>query len=154
MEYALFRSQALRANDCWSADFVSDKLADGRSFRILTVIDQFTRECVWLEADRSMSGPKVVAALTRAINKRRAAPGSYGRGILLILSAALFPNATEPNSPLLCLAKPRLARSLFSNAVSQQPYRTPPLPVQLVAGIIELAEPCNSKPACLNPSKV
>jgi hypothetical protein len=29
-------------------DFVSDKLADGRSFRILTVVDQFTRECVEL----------------------------------------------------------------------------------------------------------
>jgi len=27
-------------------DFMSDKLADGRSDRILTVIDQFTRECV------------------------------------------------------------------------------------------------------------
>jgi len=27
-------------------DFMSDKLADGRSYRILTVIDQFTRECV------------------------------------------------------------------------------------------------------------
>ena len=68
--------QALRANACWSADFVSDKLADGRSLRILTVIDQFTRECVWLEADRSMNGPKVVAALTRAIEERGAAPGS------------------------------------------------------------------------------
>jgi putative transposase len=57
-------------NQCWSADFVSDRLADGRAIRILTVIDQFTRECVWLEADRSMNGPKVVAALTKAIRKR------------------------------------------------------------------------------------
>jgi len=32
----------------WSIDFVSDKFGDGRSFRILTVIDQFTRECVVL----------------------------------------------------------------------------------------------------------
>ena len=36
-------------NQCWSVDFVSDKLTDGRSYRILTVIDQFTRECVVLE---------------------------------------------------------------------------------------------------------
>jgi putative transposase len=70
------QGQAMRPNDCWSADFVSDKLSDGRSFRILTVIDQFTRECVWLEADRSMNGPKVVAALTRAIAERGAAPRS------------------------------------------------------------------------------
>ena len=70
------QSQAVRPNQCWSADFVSDKLADGRSIRILTVIDQFTRECVWLEADRSMNGPKVVAALNRAIAERGAAPES------------------------------------------------------------------------------
>jgi len=47
-------------------DFVSDKLGDGRSFRILTVVDQFTRECVGLEADRSMTGMKVAQALDRA----------------------------------------------------------------------------------------
>jgi putative transposase len=70
------QSQAVRPNQCWSADFVSDKLADGRSIRILTVIDQFTRECVWLEADRAMNGPKVVAALNGAIAERRAVPDS------------------------------------------------------------------------------
>jgi putative transposase len=68
--------QAVQPNDCWSADFVSDKLTDGRAFRILTVIDQFTRECVWLETDRSMNGPKVVTALTQAIAERGAAPRS------------------------------------------------------------------------------
>ncbi len=56
-------------NQCWSADFVSDKLTDGRSYRILTVIDQFTRECVALEADRSLHGRNVVAALTGAITE-------------------------------------------------------------------------------------
>ena len=70
------QQQARRPNQCWSADFVSDKLVDGRSIRILTVVDQFTRECVWLEADRSMNGPKVVEALTRAIAERGATPES------------------------------------------------------------------------------
>jgi putative transposase len=51
-------------------------LTDGRTIRILTVIDQFTRECVWLEADRSMNGPKVVAALTEAAAERGATPNS------------------------------------------------------------------------------
>jgi len=69
-------AQAMGPNHCWSADFVSDKLSDGRGIRILTVIDQFTRECIWLEADRSMSGPKVVAALTQAIAERGVAPQS------------------------------------------------------------------------------
>jgi len=57
-------------------DFVSDKLADGRSFRILTVVDQFTRECVRLEADRSMTGMKVVQALERAQQERGSLPKS------------------------------------------------------------------------------
>ena len=42
---------AVRPNHCCSMDFVSDELADRRSFRILTVVDQFTRECIQLEAD-------------------------------------------------------------------------------------------------------
>jgi putative transposase len=67
---------ASRPNQCWSMDFVSDKLADGRSFRILTVVDQFTRECVCLEADRSMTGAKVVAALSRASAERGGTPTS------------------------------------------------------------------------------
>jgi putative transposase len=68
--------QASAPNQCWSADFVSDKLTNGRSIRILTVVDQFTRECVWLETDRSMNGAKVVEALRRAIAERGAAPAS------------------------------------------------------------------------------
>jgi len=34
----------LRQNDRWSLDFVSDQLTDGRRFRILTVVDDCTRE--------------------------------------------------------------------------------------------------------------
>jgi len=67
---------AARPNQCWSMDFVSDKLADGRSFRILTVVDQFTRECVGLEADRSMTGMKVAQALERARQERGRLPES------------------------------------------------------------------------------
>jgi putative transposase len=64
------QAQTVRPNDCWSADFVGEKLTDGRTIHILTVIDQFTAECVWLEADRSMNGPKVVAELTKAAAER------------------------------------------------------------------------------------
>jgi len=67
---------ATRPNQCWSMDFVSDKLADGRSFRILTVVDQFTRECVGLEADRAMTGMKVAQALERARQERGGLPES------------------------------------------------------------------------------
>jgi len=67
---------ATAPNQCWAADFVSDKLSDGRSFRILTMIDLFTRECVGLMADRSMSGSHVVAALKEATGERGALPRS------------------------------------------------------------------------------
>ena len=67
---------ASRVNQCWSMDFVSDRLADGRSFRILTVVDQFTRECVALEADRSMTGMKVAQALERVRHERDGLPKS------------------------------------------------------------------------------
>ena len=66
----------LRANQCWSMDFVKDKLTDGRSFRVLTVVDQFTRECITLAVDRSMSSAKVAEALTSAVEEYGSAPES------------------------------------------------------------------------------
>ena len=46
----------LQANQRWSLDFVSDQMTDGRRFRILTVVDNCTRECLALVADTSISG--------------------------------------------------------------------------------------------------
>jgi putative transposase len=51
----------------WSIDFVSDQLADGRRFRILTAIDQVSRECVCLEAAQRLPAEAVTAALERAM---------------------------------------------------------------------------------------
>lgn len=51
-------------------DFVSDSTADGRSLRVLTVIDTHTRECLVLEVDRSLCAPQVTAALDRVIAVR------------------------------------------------------------------------------------
>jgi len=49
---------ATRQNQRWSMDFVSDRLADGRWFRILTVVDQYSRECLCAYADRSQTERK------------------------------------------------------------------------------------------------
>lgn len=46
-------------NQRWSVDFMSDQLADGRRFRILNVIDDFSRECVGQIVDTSISGLRV-----------------------------------------------------------------------------------------------
>jgi putative transposase len=40
----------------WSLDFVADTLVSGRRFRILTLVDDFTRECLGLVVDTSLSG--------------------------------------------------------------------------------------------------
>jgi putative transposase len=51
----------------WSMDFVHDALADGRPFRVLTVVDQWSRQSPVLEVACSMSGQSVAEALDRAI---------------------------------------------------------------------------------------
>jgi putative transposase len=61
---------ATRPNEKWSMDFVSARLLDGRWFRVLTVVDQFTRECPLLLADSSLSGQKVALALSQVIAER------------------------------------------------------------------------------------
>jgi len=56
---------ALRPNQKWSMDFVAQRLSDGRWIRVLTVVDQYTRECVTLLADNLLSGEKVQRRWTR-----------------------------------------------------------------------------------------
>ena len=60
----------LAPNERWSLDFVSDQFTDGRRFRILTVVDDCTRECLALLADTSLSGVRVVRELDRLIAER------------------------------------------------------------------------------------
>jgi len=57
-------------NQRWSLDFVSDVLADGRRFRVLVVVDDFTRECLALVADTSLSGRQVARELDGIIEYR------------------------------------------------------------------------------------
>jgi putative transposase len=49
----------------WSMDFTADTLADGRVFRTLNIVDDFTRECVAIEVDRSLPGLRVARVLDR-----------------------------------------------------------------------------------------
>lgn len=57
-------------NQRWSLDFLSDTLTDGRRFRILAVVDDFTRECLCLIADTSLSGARVARELDTLVNLR------------------------------------------------------------------------------------
>lgn len=57
-----------------SLDFASDALSDGRRFRILAIVDDFTRECLALVTDTSLSGQRVVRELDTLIWRRRTRP--------------------------------------------------------------------------------
>jgi putative transposase len=57
-------------NQRWSLDFLSDAFVDGRRFRILAVVDDFTRECLALVPDTSLSGLRVARELSTLISSR------------------------------------------------------------------------------------
>ena len=59
-----------RVNVRWSLDFVSDALTDGRRFRVLAIVDDYSRECLALIADTSLSGLRVVRELDAIIRWR------------------------------------------------------------------------------------
>jgi putative transposase len=63
------------ANARWSLDFISDAFTDGRRFRVLAVVDDFTRECLTLVADTSLSGTRVGQSSPR----QRSCPGARAR---------------------------------------------------------------------------
>ncbi len=64
------------ANQRWSLDFVSDALSSGRRFRVLAVVDDFTRECLGLVADPSLSGLRVGRELDQIIERRGCRPAT------------------------------------------------------------------------------
>jgi putative transposase len=59
----LIRQDAQGINDCWSMDFASDGLFNGRRFRVLSVVDIFSRECLGIEVNQGIRGQDVVTVL-------------------------------------------------------------------------------------------
>ncbi|MCG9060231.1 IS3 family transposase [Laribacter hongkongensis] len=57
-------------NQCWSMDFMHDQLADGRRFRLLSIIDDFNREALVMDIDLSLPAERVVRALDQVIEWR------------------------------------------------------------------------------------
>ena len=64
------RPQATARNETWSMDFVSDELYDGRRIRLFTLVDNFTRESLAIEVDRSLGAGRVVEVLQRVAASR------------------------------------------------------------------------------------
>ena len=86
-------------NQRWSLDFMHDTLESGRRIRTLNIVDDFTRECLAIEVDTSLSGPRVARVLD-AIAAVRGYPETL-----------VMDNGTELTSvAMLCWARDRRVR--------------------------------------------
>jgi putative transposase len=59
-------------NDVWTCDFIHDRTASGRPLKWLTLVDEYTRECLVLHADGSITGADVRRIMARVIGRRGA----------------------------------------------------------------------------------
>ncbi len=64
------REVAQSANQCWSMDFVSDALFNGRRFRALTVVDNYTREALAIYVDQGIQGAQVAETMDHIMSQR------------------------------------------------------------------------------------
>lgn len=68
--HRLERTVLTAPNQVWSMDFVADALFDGRRFRALTVVDNFTKESLVIEVDQQLKGEDVVAVMEQLRQQR------------------------------------------------------------------------------------
>lgn len=66
----LVRAPLGQANERWSMDFVSDTLSSGRRFRCLTIVDEFSRECLAIHVAHSIPAVRVIEVLERLRSDR------------------------------------------------------------------------------------
>ena len=65
------RPVAAGVYESWSIDFMSDELCDGRRIRLLTIVDNFTRESLAIKVAASIKGESVVEVLQRLMEQHR-----------------------------------------------------------------------------------
>jgi putative transposase len=73
---SLLRTQIPRpdyVNHIWSMDFMRDNLSDGRTIKLLSVVDEYTRKCFRIEVDTSINGLRVSRILSE-ISQRQGLP--------------------------------------------------------------------------------
>ena len=68
------RTKATCANESWSMDFMADQLFDGRRFRLLTIVDDFTRESLAIEVGQRLNGDDVARVLDQIRSTRGVLP--------------------------------------------------------------------------------
>src|SRR5690606_6692132 len=65
--------KAEHRNHTWAWDFIHDRTSNGRSLKWISVVDEYTRECLVLEVGRSLKATDVIEAISETM-KRRGAP--------------------------------------------------------------------------------
>ena len=74
------RLRAERPNHVWSYDFVEDRTHEGRKYRMLNIIDEFTHECLAIRIDRKLKSVDVIDVLSDLfIPARRSRAPSLGQ---------------------------------------------------------------------------
>jgi len=66
----ILRRRALHKNDVWTWDFIHDSDAAGRPLKWLSLVDEYTRECLALEVNRSMTAADVIDILAEVFRQR------------------------------------------------------------------------------------
>lgn len=69
-ENSVWKVRAEHPNHVWAYDFVSDRTVDGKPFRVLNVVDEYTREAIYSHAERSIGANRVRAVLAQLVQKR------------------------------------------------------------------------------------
>ena len=64
------RRRAEHENHVWSYDFVMDQTEDGRTLKMMPVVDEYTRECLCIEVERSITAEDVVSTLASLFGER------------------------------------------------------------------------------------
>jgi putative transposase len=86
----LDRPQLSSIHQSWSMDFVADQLFDGRKIRALTVVDNFSRQCLAIHVGQSLKGEDVVAVMNQLKVVNLAVPNRIQQGRLAVDNGAEF----------------------------------------------------------------
>ena len=92
------RLRPTQPNHVWSYDFVEDRTHNGRKFRMLNVIDEFSRECLAIRVERKLNSSAVVDVLCDLFILR-GVPPILGRTMAQSLSPRPFETGSQPSGP-------------------------------------------------------
>ena len=126
---SIIRSRPRYQNHIWSIDFVHDKLSTGKPSKMLTVLDEFTREGLGVEARYKMGAddvPEVLYELVLRPGRPQNIRSDNGREFIAaslqdwLIKVGIKPFQTHPGSPLSAIASNRLPGNAWENGNNER----------------------------------